>query len=261
MTSTASSPDYPSASLTTDIGEGFGIWKLGPDEELLKIVTAANVACGFHGGDPSIMRTTCETAVANNVAIGAQVSYRDIPGFGRRFIEVPTSVLIDDLLYQMGALNAFAQLAGGEIGYVRAHGALYNAAAKHPGHAEAIVKATLDFNSALPILCQEGTETWRQAEAAGLRVVAEAFVDRAYTPEGLLLPRTEPNAIFNDPQEAAARAVSMVIDRHIVAVDGSIIPIRAESLLVHSDTAGAVEIATATRDALVGAGVELLRTL
>jgi UPF0271 protein len=261
MTPTSSSSPGPSVSLTTDIGEGFSIWKLGPDEELLGIVTAANIACGFHGGDPSIMRTTCEIAVANNVAIGAQVSYRDIPGFGRRFIEVPTDVLTDDLLYQMGALQAFAVAGGGEVGYIRAHGALYNAAAKHPGHAKAIVQATLDFDSSLPVLCQEGTETWNQAQAAGLRVVAEAFVDRAYTPEGLLLPRTEPNAIFNDPQAAAERAVSMVIDKKIVAVDGTTIPIRAESLLVHSDTAGATEIATATRDALIGAGVELLRSL
>lgn len=261
MTLTTSTSVNPKVSLTTDIGEGFGIWKLGPDEELLGIVTAANIACGFHGGDPSIMRTTCEIAVANNVAIGAQVSYRDLPGFGRRFIEVPTNVLIDDLLYQMGALNAFALVAGGEIGYVRAHGALYNAAAKHSGHANAIVQATLDFNSSLPILCQEGTETWNRAQAAGLRVVAEAFVDRAYTAEGMLLPRTEPNAIFSNPQEAAARAVSMVLDRHIVTVDGTTIPIRAESLLVHSDTAGATAIAIATRNALVDAGVELVRSL
>lgn len=249
------------ASLTTDIGEGFGIWELGADEELLGLVTGANIACGFHGGDPTTMRRTCAVAVDNDVAIGAQVSYRDLAGFGRRFIEVPEDDLRNDLLYQIGALSGFAALAGGEVSYVRAHGALYNASAKHPGHAAAIVGATLDFDPALPVLCQEGTETWRQAQEAGLRVVAEAFVDRAYTPEGLLLPRTEPNALFADPAQAAARAVRMVTEGRLTAVDGSDIPIRAESLLVHSDTEGAPAIARAARDALLAAGVTLLRRL
>ena len=247
----------PRIALTTDIGEGLGRWTLADDDALLAIVTSANIACGFHGGDPSIMRRTCETAVRLGVSIGAQVSYRDIHGFGRRFIAVPQRELTDDLIYQMGALQAFAKLAGGQVDYIRAHGALYNAAATVTEHAQAIVDATCAFNPALPLLCQVGTETWRLANEAGLRVVAEAFVDRAYTPEGLLLPRTEPNAMLQDPDEAAERAVSMATTGKIIAADGSAIQIQAEALLIHCDTAGAVQIAHETRRALEKAGVEL----
>lgn len=186
-------------SLTTDIGEGFGHWRLADDDSLLGIVTGANIACGFHAGDPDIMRRTCATAVANGVSIGAQVSYRDLAGFGRRFLDVARETLTNDILYQMGALAAFAAAAGGKVDYVRAHGALYNVSAKHSEHAAAIVEATRLFDTDLPLLCQTGTETWRQAQEAGIRTVAEAFVDRAYTSEGLLVPRTEPDAMLSDP--------------------------------------------------------------
>lgn len=245
-------------ALTTDIGEGLGRWNLGDDDALLEIVTGANIACGFHGGDPGIMRRTCATSVANGVAIGAQVSYRDLHGFGRRYIAIPGPELTDDLLYQMGALDVFARLAGGKIDYIRAHGALYNVAAKNTEHAQAVVDAALQFDQTLPLLCQAGTEAWRLGEEAGLRLIPEAFVDRAYTSEGLLLPRTEPNALLQDPDEAAARAVQMVTDGRITAVDGTEIEIQADALLVHCDTSGAVEIARKTRAALDAAGVELV---
>jgi UPF0271 protein len=245
-------------ALTTDIGEGLGRWELGDDEALLGIVTSANIACGFHGGDPSIMRRTCETSVKNGVSIGAQVSYRDIHGFGRRYIAVPQRELTDDLLYQLGALQAFAKLAGGQVDYVRAHGALYNVAATNTEHAQAIVDATGAFDRNLPLLCQVGTETWRLGEEAGLRTVAEAFVDRAYTPEGLLVPRTESNAMLRDPREAAERAVELATNGNITAVDGTSIHVDAEALLVHCDTEGAVEIARATRAALEAAGIDLV---
>ena len=245
-------------ALTTDIGEGLGRWSLGDDDALLEIVTSANIACGFHAGDPGIMRRTCATSVANGVAIGAQVSYRDLHGFGRRYIAIPGPELTDDLLYQMGALEVFARLAGGKVDYIRAHGALYNVAAKDTEHAQAVVDATVQFDKNLPLLCQVGTEAWRLGEEAGLRLIPEAFVDRAYTPEGLLLPRTEPNALLEDGDEAAARAVQMVTEGHITAVDGSEIEIKAEALLVHCDTPGAVEIARKTRAALEAAGVELV---
>lgn len=244
-------------ALTTDIGEGLGRWSLADDETLLGIVTSANIACGFHAGDPGIMRRTCAISVANGVSIGAQVSYRDLHGFGRRFIDVPRQELTDDLLYQMGALEVFARLAGGKVDFIRAHGALYNASARYTPHAEALVDATVQFDKELPLLCQVGTETWRLGKDAGLRVIAEAFVDRAYTPEGLLLPRTEPNALLRDPDEAAARAVAMVTEGRITAVDGSEIDIEAAALLVHCDTEGAPEIARRTREALEKAGVEL----
>jgi 5-oxoprolinase (ATP-hydrolysing) subunit A len=245
-------------ALTTDIGEGLGRWSLGDDDALLEIVTSANIACGFHGGDPGIMRRTCATSVANGVAIGAQVSYRDLHGFGRRYIAIPGPELTDDLLYQMGALEVFARLAGGRVDYIRAHGALYNVAAKDTEHAQALVDATVQFDKSLPLLCQAGTEAWRLGEEAGLRLVSEAFVDRAYTAEGLLQPRTEPDALLQDADQAAARAVQMVTEGHLTAVDGSEIEIRAEALVVHSDTPGAVQIASRTRAALEAAGVELV---
>lgn len=244
-------------ALTTDIGEGLGRWSLGEDDALLDIVTSANIACGFHGGDPGTMRRTCQTSVANGVSIGAQVSYRDLHGFGRRYIAIPGPELRDDLLYQMGALEAFARTAGGQVDYIRAHGALYNVTAKDTEQAQALVDATVDFNKDLPLLCQVGTESWRLAQEAGLRVVPEAFVDRAYTPEGLLQPRNQPNALLEDADEAAERAVHMATDGKITANDGSTIEVKAKALLVHCDTEGAVEIARRTRAALEAAGIEL----
>ena len=245
-------------ALTTDIGEGLGRWSLGDDDALLEIVTSANIACGFHAGDPGIMRRTCATAVANGVSIGAQVSYRDLHGFGRRYLAVPGPELTDDVLYQIGALEAFARLAGGKVDYVRAHGALYNVAAKDREHAQALVDATVQYDKRLPLLCQAGTEVWRLGEEAGLRLVSEGFVDRGYSRDGLLVSRSEPGALLHEPDEAAARAVQMVTARHVVAVDGSEIEIAAEALVVHSDTPGAVELARATRAALEAAGVELV---
>jgi UPF0271 protein len=231
----------PRVALTTDIGEGLGRWSLGDDDALLEIVTSANIACGFHGGDPGIMRRTCAISVKNNVAIGAQVSYRDLHGFGRRYIAIPGAELRDDLLYQMGALEVFARLAGGKVDFVRAHGALWNVA----------------FGGDLPLLAAVGTEVWRLGKEAGLRMIAEAFVDRAYTPEGLLQSRGEPNALLTDADAAAARAVQMVTDGHLTANDGSEVEVTAEALLVHCDTPGAVDIARKTRAALEAAGVEL----
>lgn len=244
-------------ALTTDIGEGYGRWSLADDQALLDVVTAANIACGFHAGDPAIMRQTCRSSVEKGVSIGAQVSYRDLHGFGRRFIAYARQDLTDDLLYQMGALEVFARLAGGRIDYIRAHGALYNASATVTEHAQAIVDAAKEYNADLPLLCQVGTETWRLGQEAGLRVVAEAFVDRAYTPQGLLVPRTEPDAMLADPASAADRAVEMVTQGKVTAIDGSRISIRAEAILVHCDTAGAVAIARETRKALEAAGVDL----
>lgn len=254
----AASRENRSVYLTTDIGEGFGRWQLADDESLLEIVTSANIACGFHAGDPDIMRKTCAMSVANSVSIGAQVSYRDLAGFGRRFMDVSQETLTNDLLYQMGALQAFAAAAGGQVDYIRAHGALYNASAKNIEHAAAIVNATKLFNADLPLLCQVGTEPWRLANEAGIRTVAEAFVDRAYTDEGLLLSRTELNAMLTDPHEAASRAVDMVFKGQITSINGNQIPIQAEGLLVHCDTLGSVEIARATRQALLDAGANLM---
>jgi UPF0271 protein len=244
--------------LNCDMGESFGPWRLGADAAVLPAITSANIACGFHAGDPGIMRRTCATAVANGVSIGAQVSYRDLHGFGRRYVAMPGQELTDDLLYQLGALQVFARLAGGQVDYVRAHGALYNVAATDTEHAQAIVDAAAQFDPSLPLLCQRDTETSRLAEEAGVRVVSEAFVDRGYTAAGLLQPRDQPRALVEDADEAAERAVRMVTEGRVTAVDGTELDVHAEALVVHSDTPNAVAIARRTRAALEAAGVELV---
>lgn len=244
-------------AINTDVGEGFGAWRSADDEALLKLVSAANVACGFHAGDPDILRRTCELATRYGVSIGAQVSYRDLAGFGRRFIDVPRASLENDLLYQMGALRAFAEVAAGRVGYVKAHGALYNAAARHREHAAAIVAAVANFDASLPLLCQPGTEAWRQAEDAGLRPLAEGFIDRGYTAKGLLVPRREPGAMVTSPQLAAERAIRMVIEGKVTAVTGEDVELAPAVLCVHSDTAGAVELTASVTAALHAANIGL----
>jgi UPF0271 protein len=234
--------------LNSDLGEGFGIWKLGDDTALLSIITSANVACGFHAGDPSTMRRVCEEAAKNGVRIGAQVSYRDLAGFGRRFIDADPVELADEVLYQIGALDACARAAGTEVVYVKPHGALYNATVHHEKQAEAVVNGTKAFKD-LPILGLPGSELLKKAERAGLRAVQEAFADRGYTPEGTLVPRSQPNALLTDTAQIVERATRLQ-DGEIVAVDGSVIKTRAESLCVHGDTPGAVEHARAVREAL-----------
>ncbi|GAA3809618.1 5-oxoprolinase subunit PxpA [Sphaerisporangium flaviroseum] len=243
--------------LNSDLGEGFGRWELGDDEALLSIVTSANVACGFHAGDPTIMRRTCEAAVARGVAIGAQVGYRDLAGFGRRFIEVPPDALADDIVYQIGALDAFARLAGGRVGYVKPHGALYNAIVHHARQAEAVVAAVRAYDPGLPVLGLPGSEWLRRAELAGLTTVTECFADRAYTPQGTLVPRGDPGAVLHDPDEVAERCLRMARGEPIEAVDGTPLLVQAASICVHGDSPGAVAMAQRIRTTLAAAGVEL----
>jgi UPF0271 protein len=243
--------------LNCDIGEGFGAWRMADDEALLDLVTAANVACGFHAGDPRTMREVCEGAVKRGVAIGAHVGYRDLAGFGRRFLDVEPGELTADLLYQLGALDAIAGAAGGEVRYVKPHGALYNAIATHDGHAAAVVEAVWQYDPQLPVLGQPGSRLFAHARDAGLVTVAEAFADRGYSPDGRLLPRHLPGAVLSDPQEVARRSVRMVTEGQVTAVDGSVVDLRAGSLCVHGDTPGAVELAGTIRSALRDAGVQL----
>jgi len=237
--------------LNSDLGEGFGVWRLGDDDALLGIVTSANVACGFHAGDPSTMRRVCATAVERGVAIGAQVSYRALAGFGRRKIDVDPAELRDEVLYQIGALSAF-----GPVAYVKPHGALYNTAAADPVQAQSIVDAVVAWPTALPVLCQPGSVLYRLAAEAGLRVVAEGFVDRGYQPDGRLVPRSTPGAVLGG-DEVVDRSVRMALDGVVVAVDGTTIEMPVESLCVHGDSPGAVAMATAVREALIAAGVPL----
>jgi UPF0271 protein len=241
--------------LNADLGEGYGVWRLGDDDALLGVVTSANVACGFHAGDPSIMRRVCERAVAGAVAIGAQVSYRDLAGFGRRFIDVPPAELADDVLYQLAALDGIARTAGGRVAYVKPHGALYNATVTHEEQARALVDAVARYDAALPVLGLPGSALLRQAGRAGLTVVAEGFADRGYTAEGTLVPRSRPGALIADPAAVTERVVRMAVDGVVVAVDGSLVEVDVTSVCVHGDTPGAVELAHSVRAALGAAGL------
>jgi UPF0271 protein len=243
--------------LNSDLGEGFGIWTLGDDEALLGIVTSANVACGFHAGDPGVMRRVCAAAAARGVAIGAQVGYRDLAGFGRRRIDMDPAELRDDVVYQIAALDGFARLAGDRVRYVKPHGALYNTIVTDAEQAGAVVEAVREYDRALPVLGLPGSEWLRQAEAAGLTAVREAFADRAYTPEGRLVSRRLPGAVLHDPEVVAERCVRLARSGELVAVDGSVVRVRAESICVHGDTPSAVTLARRVRAALTGAGVAL----
>lgn len=242
--------------LNADLGESFGNWQLGDDTALLTIVTSANVACGFHAGDPTVLRRACAGAAEQGVAIGAQVGYRDLAGFGRRFIDMAPAELTNDVLYQIGALEAMAHAAGERVRYVKPHGALYNAIVRHEEQAAAVAEAVALYEPGLPVLGLPGSVWLDRAEQAGLRTVREAFADRAYTPEGTLVPRREPGAVLHDAEEIARRCLAMVRGEPVAAIDGTPVRIDAESLCVHGDSPGAVEIARTVAERLRGAGVD-----
>jgi UPF0271 protein len=243
--------------LNADLGEGFGRWELGDDDALLEIVTSANVACGFHAGDPLTMRSVCAEAARRGVSVGAQVSYRDLAGFGRRYIAYEPAELTADVLYQLAALDGIAHAHGTRVRYVKPHGALYHAAAGDPAQAGAVAAAVRAYDPELPVLSLPGSQLLAAADRAGLRGVREAFLDRAYTSDGGLVPRGQRGAVIADPDEVAARAVRMALDGTVVAVDGSTVSVAAESLCVHGDTPAAVEVARRVRATLTDAGVQL----
>jgi UPF0271 protein len=244
-----------SIDLNADLGEGFGAWQLGDDDALLDVVTSANVACGFHAGDPALMRRVCRLAAARGVAVGAQVGYRDLAGFGRRRIEYDPGELRDDILYQIGALEAFCRVAGDRVRYVKPHGALYNTAAVDAGQAAAVVAAVSDYDRALPVLCQPGSVLATAAAEAGLTMVAEGFADRAYSADGTLVPRSAAGAVIHDADAVAERAMRMALDGAVTSVDGTEVRCRVRSICVHGDTPGAVDLARRVREALAAAGV------
>jgi 5-oxoprolinase (ATP-hydrolysing) subunit A len=245
--------------LNADLGEGFGHWTAGDDEGLLAVISSANVACGFHAGDPVIMRRVCEQAVARGVAIGAQVSYRDLAGFGRRRIEMEPADLAADLLYQLGALDGFARAAGDRVRYLKPHGALYSAAAGDPAVAGAVVSALRAWLDPLPVLTLPGSQLYRQAADAGLPVRIEAFADRAYLPDGTLQSRREPGAVIPDPAVVAERVRRLAESGTLLTVDGTELILSPDSLCVHGDTPGALELARTVRATLERAGVEVAR--
>jgi UPF0271 protein len=246
-----------SIDLNADLGESFGRWTLGDDTAMLDVVTSANVACGFHAGDPTVLATVCRQAAAAGVAVGAQVGYRDLAGFGRRFIDVAPADLTADVIYQVGALDALARAAGTRVSYVKPHGALYNAVVHHEGQAAALVEAVRAIDPSLPLLGLPGSLSLRLADEAGLPTVAEAFLDRGYQPDGTLVPRSEAGAVLRDPEVVSARAVRMVLEGIVVAGDGTTIPLSVQSLCVHGDSPGAVSMAESVRAALEAAGVRL----
>jgi 5-oxoprolinase (ATP-hydrolysing) subunit A len=243
--------------LNADLGEGFGAWRLGDDEAMLDVVTSANVACGFHAGDPALLLRTCKAAAERGVRIGAQVGYRDLAGFGRRFIDATPDELSADVIYQIGALQALAHTAGSTVSYVKPHGALYNTIVNNHGQARAVAEAVHAVDPNLPVLGLSGSVFFAEARTLGLRTVPEAFADRSYRSDGQLVSRRERNAVLHDPAEIAERVASMVNAGRVAAVDGSTIPITVESVCVHGDSPGAVQIANAVRDRLVADGVEL----
>ena len=243
--------------LNADLGESFGRWTLGDDEAMLDVVTSANVACGFHAGDPKLLLRTCRAAAERGVRIGAQVSYRDLAGFGRRFIDADPEDLKADVIYQIGALQAIAQVCGSTVSYVKPHGALYNTIVNNHDQARAVAEAVHAVDPNLPVLGLAGSVFFAEAERLGLRTVPEAFADRSYRPDGQLVSRRERNAVLHDPAEIADRVASMVQSGRVVAVDGSTIAITVESVCVHGDSPGAVQIAAAVRDRLASDGVEL----
>lgn len=246
-----------SVDLNSDLGEGFGAWTLGDDDAMLELVTSANIACGFHAGDPTTLLATCESAAARGVRIGAQVGYRDLAGFGRRFIDVSPKDLTADVIYQIGALDGLARVAGSRVTYVKPHGALYNAIVHHRRQARAVVAAVVAYDSSLPVLGLPGSVFLEEAREAGLDVVAEAFADRAYTAEGTLVPRTESGAVLQDPTLVAERVRRMVVDGELDAVDGSTLKVAAASVCVHGDSPAAVDMAVAIRALLESSDVEI----
>lgn len=235
--------------LNSDLGESFGPWAMGDDASMLDIVTSANIACGFHAGDPAGILSVLKEAVARDVVIGAHVGYRDLVGFGRRVMEPSSSELIGDVIYQIGALEGLAKAAGTTISYVKPHGALYNTIAKDRRQGADVIAAIKAVNPSLALLVLAGAPIVEQAHEAGLKVVCEAFADRAYNSDGSLVNRRIAGAVIHDPELITQRMLRLVREGVVEAVDGSVVPLQADSICVHGDNPAAVLTAKALRDA------------
>jgi UPF0271 protein len=235
----------PTVDLNSDLGESFGAWRLGDDLAMLDLVTSANIACGFHAGDPATIGRTVNAAAERGVRIGAQVAYPDLAGFGRRRMDIAPGDLTADVLYQMGALAAFCRAAGTRLSYVKPHGALYNRIVDDEEQAAAVCEAVTRYADGLPLLTLPHSVAADVAQAAGVPVVFEGFADRAYTADGRLVPRGAPGAVLTDPEAVSAHALQL-------AQGGDV-----RSICVHGDTPGAVALAQATRNALASAGISI----
>ncbi|WP_269497909.1 LamB/YcsF family protein [Castellaniella sp. S9] len=243
--------------LNSDLGESFGAWRMGDDASMLEVVTSANVACGFHAGDPAGILQTLREAAARGVAVGAHVGYPDLVGFGRRNMDPTSRELVADVIYQIGALQGLAAAAGTRVRYVKPHGALYNTIAHDARQADDVIAAILAVDETLVLMGLAGSPLLQRARDRGLRVVAEAFADRAYTPQGALVSRRESGAVLHDPAQVADRMLELVHTGRITAVDGSSVALQADSICVHGDSPDAVAMARAVRARLQAAGVAL----
>ena len=239
-----------------DMGESFGMYKMGFDEEVIKHITSANVACGFHAGDPMWMRRTVDLAQAHGVAVGAHPSFPDLAGFGRRDMGATAAEVKNDITYQAGALQAFT--AGKRLQHIKPHGAMYNMAVQDEALARAICEAILELDENIILLALAGSRWVDIAEDMGLRVAREIFADRALTAEGALAPRSQPGGVIHDTAEVVERSLRMVTEGKATAITGERIDVRADSLCLHGDTPGAVDMARALKAELQAAGVEIL---
>lgn len=243
--------------LNADLGESFGSWTMGDDASMFRIVSSANVACGFHAGDPLTMLDSCRAAFELDVRVGAHVGYRDLAGFGRRSLDMTFDELFGDVLYQLGALDGMAHAVGASVDYVKPHGALYNRIVRDAEQAEAVVAAVHAYDPGLPVLGLPGSAWLTLAEESGHPVFREAFVDRAYLSDGTLVPRTQEGAVLHDPDAVVAQAVRLATRKEVLAIDGTVVPVLADSLCIHGDTPGAVNMAAAVREGLEQAGVQI----
>jgi UPF0271 protein len=243
--------------LNCDVGESFGAYKLGFDEEIIKHVSSANIACGFHAGDPVVMQRTIKLAKKYGVKVGAHPGYPDLLGFGRRNMAVAPAEVKSYLIYQIGALQAFARVEGLELQHVKPHGALYNMAVENPKLAQAIAEAVRSLDERLILVVLAGSPWVNIAKGQGLRVAGEAFADRAYSADGSLVPRSRPGAVINDKKEVAGRVIRMIEEGRVKAITGEDITIKADTICLHGDTPGVLELAIHLRRALRDRGINV----
>jgi len=241
--------------INSDMGESFGAYTIGHDAGLMKAITSANVAAGFHGGDPSVLRATIRMAKANGVAVGAHPGFPDLVGFGRRELNVTPKEAEDFVLYQVAAVAGVARAEGVALQHVKPHGALFNMAVRNRELADAIARGVAAFDANLILFGLPGSEILTAGRSAGLRVAAEVFADRAYEPDGSLASRRKPGAVIHDADAVVARAVRMVKDRSVVAIDGSVVSLDADTICVHGDTPGSDVLAAKIRGGFEAAGI------
>ena len=243
--------------LNSDVGESFGAWTLGEDAALMPVISSANIACGFHAGDPGVMRQTISLARAHGVAVGAHPGFPDLAGFGRRDMRCSPRDVEDFVVYQVGALAAVAAAQGVRLQHVKAHGALYNMACADPALAAAIARATASIDTSLVLFGLPGSQLLLEGRRAGLRVASEIFADRAYLADGALVPRARAGSVIHDPAVVVARAVRMTRERSVMSIDGTLVPLEADTMCVHGDTPGAASLAAAIRRGLEAEGIRV----